>query len=47
MAGDFNLILSTEDKNNENINRAMMGCFRRLVSDLELKDIPLMGRRYT
>jgi hypothetical protein len=24
-----------------------MGRFRRLVSDLELKDIPLMGRRYT
>jgi hypothetical protein len=47
MAGDFNLILSPEDKNNENINRAMMGRFRRLVSDLELKDIPLMGRRYT
>jgi hypothetical protein len=44
MAGDFNLMLSTEDKTNENISRAMMGRFRRLVRDIELKDIPLMGR---
>jgi len=47
MAGDFNMIYSAEDKNNENLNRAMMGRFRRLVNDLELKEIPLMGRRYT
>lgn len=47
MAGDFNMIYSTDDKNNENLNRAMMGRFLRLVNDLELKEIPLMGRRYT
>ena len=47
LAGDFNMIYSSEDKNNDNINRAMMGRFRRFVNDLELKEIPLLGRRYT
>lgn len=47
LAGDFNMIYSSEDKNNANINRALMGRFRRLVNDLELKEIPLLGRRYT
>ena len=41
------MIYCSEDKNNENINRAMMGRFRRFVNDLELKEIPLLGRRYT
>jgi hypothetical protein len=47
LAGNFNLILSAEDKNNDNLNRKMMGRFRRLVNDLDLKDIPLLGKRYT
>ena len=47
LAGDFNMIYCSEDKSNENINRAMMGRFRRFVNDLELKEIPLLGRRYT
>ena len=45
--GDFNLITSSEDKNNGNINRAMMGRFRRLINDLELRDLPLQRRKYT
>jgi len=40
------MIYSAEDKNNENLNRAMMGRFRRFVNDVELKEIPLIGRRY-
>jgi len=47
IAGDFNMIYSSEDKNNDNVNRAMMGRFRRFVNDLELKEILLLGRRYT
>jgi endonuclease/exonuclease/phosphatase family metal-dependent hydrolase len=47
LAGDFNMIYSSEDKNNDNLNMAMMGRFRRFVNDLELKEIPLLGRRYT
>lgn len=47
IAGDFNMIYSAEDKNNDNLNRALMGPFRRFVNELELKEIPLLGRRYT
>jgi len=47
LLGDFNLITSVEDKNNRNINRAMMGRFRRLINDLELRDLPLHGRKFT
>jgi len=47
LAGDFNMIFCAEDKNNDNVNRAMMGRFRRFVNDMELKEIPLLGRRYT
>lgn len=45
--GDFNMIYSAEDKSNDNFNRAMMGRFQRFVNDFELKEIPLLGRRYT
>jgi len=41
------MIYCSVDKNNENINRAMMGCFGRFLNDLELKEIPLWRRRYT
>jgi exonuclease III len=47
IVGDFNLIYKAEDKNNNNYNRAMMGRFRRLIDDLDLKDIPLHGRKFT
>lgn len=33
--GDYNLIVSAEDKNNGNLNRAMICRFRRLINDLE------------
>jgi len=45
--GDFNLITSEEDKNNGNLNRAMMGRFCRLINDLELKELSLHGRKFT
>ena len=47
LCGDFNLILCDEDKNNSNLNRRMMGRFRRLVNDLALKEVYLNGRRFT
>lgn len=47
VAGDFNLIYRAADKNNQNIDRAMMGRFRRLINDLQLCEIDLLGRRYT
>jgi len=45
--GDFNLICKDEDKNNANLNRTMMGRFRRTLDDLALKELPLTGRKYT
>lgn len=47
IAGDFNLIYKDEDKNNANLNRAMMGRFRKLINDLALKELPLHGRKFT
>ena len=47
MLGDFNRIYKDEDKNNSNLNRAMMGRFRRLINDLSLKEIPLHGQKFT
>jgi hypothetical protein len=35
--GDFNLILQAADKSNHNLNRRLMGAFRDLIRDLELK----------
>ena len=47
VAGDFNLIYKDEDKNNSNLNRAMMGRFRRWINDMAVTEIPLHGRKYT
>jgi exonuclease III len=47
ICGDFNLIYRDEDKNNNNLDRRMMGRFRRCINDLALKEIYLSGRRYT
>jgi endonuclease/exonuclease/phosphatase family metal-dependent hydrolase len=47
LAGDFNLIYRTTDKNTNHFNRAMMNRFKRLIEDLALKEIPLHGRQYT
>jgi hypothetical protein len=45
--GDFNLIASTADKSNDNLNLRLLGQFRALIQDLELIDYPLFGRKYT
>jgi hypothetical protein len=37
VAGDLNLIVDAADKNNTNLNRRMMGKFRRPLSELDLK----------
>jgi hypothetical protein len=47
VAGDFNLILDAAAKNNTRLNHRMMGQFRDLLNDLELKEQVLIGRRYT
>nr|XP_034580478.1 uncharacterized protein LOC117843854 [Setaria viridis] len=47
VAGDFNLIYKDEDKNNTNLNRAMMGRFRRWINDMAVTEVPLHGRKFT
>ena len=47
LAGDFNLISDPADKNNTNINRRMMGKFRKALRELELSELYLNGRTYT
>jgi hypothetical protein len=47
VAGDFNLIYREEDKNNNNLDLAMMGRFRRWLNDLALKEIPPHGQKFT
>jgi hypothetical protein len=41
------LIYWAADKNNDNLNRRMLGRFRRFLNDCELKEIYFYGRRYT
>ncbi|WVZ94677.1 hypothetical protein U9M48_040542 [Paspalum notatum var. saurae] len=47
VAGEFNLIYQAADKNNANLNRAMMGRFRKFLDDTNLKEFPLHGRKFT
>jgi exonuclease III len=47
IAGDFNLIYKASDKNNMNLNRAMMGRFRNVINDLALREVQLHGRKFT
>lgn len=44
---DFNMILNAHDKSNNNLNRRLMGAFREVVRDLELKELNLRGRKFT
>jgi hypothetical protein len=37
IAGDFNLIYKEEDKSNGNLDRAMIGRFRRWLNDMALQ----------
>jgi hypothetical protein len=45
-SGDFNLIYKKEDKNNTRLNRRLMGKFKAVLDDLELKELPLHGRKF-
>jgi exonuclease III len=44
---DFNLIYKVEDKNNSRLNQCLMGSFKLAIDDLELRELPLQGRKYT
>jgi hypothetical protein len=44
LLGDFNLIASSAEKSNDNLNMRLLGQFRSMIQDLELIDYPLFGR---
>ena len=45
--GDFNLIAAADEKSNGNINTGLINAFRNFINTLDLKDMYLLGRRYT
>lgn len=45
--GDFNLITSAADKNNMNLDRRWMLRFRQALNASSLKEIRLIGRKFT
>jgi exonuclease III len=45
--GDFNLIYKGQDKNNTRVNRGLMNRFRKTLNNLKVKEIQLIGKRYT
>jgi hypothetical protein len=47
LIGDFNLILCDQDKNKRRVNRAWMRRFKHAVDSSFLREIKLVGRRYT
>jgi exonuclease III len=47
VCGDFNLIYKAEDKSNSRLNRRLMGKFRTVLDDIELKELSLNGHKFT
>jgi hypothetical protein len=47
LLGDFNMILHSTDKSNNILNTRLMGAFKEVVKDLELKELSLRGRKFT
>jgi hypothetical protein len=45
--GDFNLIYKDEDKSNGRLNKNLMLRFRRAINFLGIKEIQLVGRKFT
>lgn len=47
VAGDFNLLENPKDKSNAAVNRRMIARFRSKINMLELKELYLLGRKFT
>jgi endonuclease/exonuclease/phosphatase family metal-dependent hydrolase len=45
--GDFNLIYKAQDKSSDRPNHRLMLKFRRALNHLEVKEIDLIGRKFT
>jgi hypothetical protein len=47
LIGDFNLIYKSQDKNNGRLNTDLMLKFRRALNHLEVKEVDLIGKKFT
>jgi hypothetical protein len=47
VCSDFNLIYKAEDKSNSRLSRRLMGHFKAVLDNPELRVLPLHGRRFT
>jgi exonuclease III len=47
LLGDFNLILSAQEKNNNRLNLSLINRFKATIDNLELARIELRGKKYT
>jgi hypothetical protein len=47
MGGDFNLIRTAEDKNNDNVNWTLIDLFNDSIASWALREIPRTGARFT
>jgi exonuclease III len=47
LMGDFNILRAATNTTLANPNMHLMNDFNILISDLQLQEIPLMGRAYT
>ncbi|XP_073353833.1 uncharacterized protein [Aegilops tauschii subsp. strangulata] len=47
ITGDFNMIYEARDKNNQHLNRRLMGRFRRALDFAGLREIKCKNRRFT
>jgi hypothetical protein len=45
--GDFNLLYQESDKNSGHIDRSMINRFRRALNHMEVKEIHLLGKKFT
>jgi hypothetical protein len=44
---DFNLVYKNQDKNNYKVSRNMMLWFERAINHLQIKEVNLIGKRFT
>jgi hypothetical protein len=44
---DFNLVYKNQDKNNYKVSRNMMLWFERVINHLQIKEVNLIGKRFT
>jgi hypothetical protein len=47
LLGDFKLISQTSDKSNSNLNLRMIGSFKSVIEDLELREFKLVWEENT